>query len=231
MGHGLDSLESFCGFLLGQNRMIISPLQGVANPGGGGPLPSFLGRGRVSGLLSRASFNRKFGKYQSRLVVRVFCTANVELSRLVNLSSISISFSTSLLGIAKGEGGRHLVPFNRRLGRRVHGCISMQGKRVRGISSTFFMGRGNRQLCGGLICGLIGQGLSGIIALGGEDPRILERAFTAAVLGGRTRLKTIGRLLKRDDLTAARVCARAAFRRLGGICGRTRPQTWGEEWM
>lgn len=231
MGHGLDSLQSFCGCLLERKRIDISPLHGVAKPGGGGPLPSFLGRDRVGGLLSSASFNRKFGNYQSHLVVRVFCTANVHLSRLVNLSSGSISFSTSLLGMAKGEGGRHLVPFNSRLGRAVLRCISVEGRVVSKESSTFFMERGNRQLCGGLICGLIGQGLSGIMALGGHDPRILERAFTAAVLGGSTRLNTIGRLLNRDDLTAARVCARAAFRRLGGICGRTRPQTWGEEWM
>lgn len=74
----------------------------------------------------------------------------------------------------------------------------------------------------------MGGELSSVPALTGYDPRMLERSFTADVLGGKTRLGTIGRLLNRDDLTSADVCARAAFRRLGGIC-RTRPETRGRK--
>lgn len=206
-----------------------SPVLGVVKPGGGGPLPMFLGRHRVSQLLSSIPFGRSFANYQSEVILRVFCTANVQLSRLVKLGSISISFSTFLVGMAKGEGGRHLVPFKRRLQETVSICLGVEGRILPKGTRTFFILGGKGQVCPKGICLLIGQGLSGIISLGGEDPRILERAFTATVLGGRTRLNTIGRLLNRDDLAAARVCARAAFRRLGGICRRTRPETWGEE--
>lgn len=226
MGEGLDSLHSFCRCLLHRGLITISPITGIINPGGGGPLPIFMESRTVDRLLSNFRFPRAFRKIHSGAVLRIFCSANVQHTRLVTLESKSISFSTLIVGMAKGEGGRHLVPFKSELRRTLDICLRREAHFCSNRYRTFFVQGNKMELSPSSIGCVIGQCLSGIIALGGGDPRILQRAFTASVLGRRTRLRTMGRLLKRRDLAAARICARAAFRRLGRICRRTRPETW-----
>lgn len=159
-------------------------------------------------------------------VVVAFCRAKVQLSRLIGLSSYSIDFIGSRVGVANGKGGREVIPFNSRLGGALHRCLGLESTDIRTSSPTFFLSSGNREVRPTGIESVIEAGLTEIYSLGGGDPRILERSFTATVLGRRMKVRDLGGLLKRTGLSAARVCARAAFRRLGQICGVTRPETW-----
>lgn len=130
IGQGLDSLGSFFGFLVGRKFISMGPLQFIANPGAGGPLPAFMGRGSVRRLLSKSKFSRSFRKIESHLMLRVLCSAKIEHSRLINLRSASVSCSTVLVEIANGHGGRQLVPFTRELGGLVLTCARIQGHRI-----------------------------------------------------------------------------------------------------
>ncbi len=227
MGHELDTLEDFCHCLVGQSCMHMDPIYKVRKPGGRGPLPSFLGSSRVGELLSNSFFSSSFRNEESELVLGALCMANLHLSRLANLGNQSVSFRGTIVGMAKGQGGREGVPFKTSLHRLVRSCLLRGGREKIRDRKIFFMSKRNRQLDGTEIHGLMRCCLNLISALGGGDPRILQRAFTASVLGRRTSLRSMGRLLKRRDVSAARMCARVAFRRLGGVCGRTRPETWG----
>ncbi len=227
IGHGLSTLHSFCG-CLGHGKIAIGgPARGVRPVGKRGILPGFFLRGSVSEYLSLSRVGHAFKDVESKLVIRVLCRAKLQHSRLSDLGSGSISVGRGRLGILNGNGGREVIPFNRSLTKVVSRCVRLHRGRVKLRTRSFFISHGKRPLGPNRVCCVIEGLVNGIDARRGQDPRIIQRAFTAAVLGGNTSVGTVGGVLKRRDLSAARICARTAFDRVRRGCRHTRPQTGG----
>lgn len=99
---------------LGRRKLVRgSPVIAVRLPGGRRGLPGILSVSRVRHLVTTPSIGAILN-LESHTVLRLLCTANLHIDRLVRVAVDRVRLSVKFVRAVKGNSGREVIPLKRR---------------------------------------------------------------------------------------------------------------------
>lgn len=207
----LTDLRNFCSCLIGRiGQLSTSPATTVRPPGRSGMLPGCLATRRSVRLLRDARARDSFPR-QSCYVIALFLGYKVHLTRLINVGLSSVSLRGHRVHLFNGNRGRHVICLGSTYVRTLQLCLNGHGavRKLLPRRGTIFVAQQHgRHVSGHEMRRLIANTV-GTTKLGNFSARGLHRATTALVCRANgISVLALGRLLNRDGISAARVCAR-----------------------
>lgn len=174
---------------------------------------------------------REGGTLQSTTIVRLLFTAKVQVSRLYTLHVYSVSLCSKSILVCKGNSGRQVIRVKgRRIVRVLSRCHGRFLPRVRAYR-RFFTALGKATLSSRSMQQVVGGCTSLTTVRRRVAPRVFQRAFTADLLRTSISVHCVRRVLNRDSVRVARVCARITVSGRHTVLAAERPhgafRLWG----
>lgn len=214
-----SSLKSFYKYLLKNDLLSVSPLDGVPLPKLQKKLPGFVDEGGM-GVFSDLIFEDSYSGKMEQLVIELFYHTGIRLSELINLKISDVDFSNSTLKVLGKRNKERLIPFSFGLSETIKLYLP-----YRNTSTEYlFVTKNGMKTYPKLIYRIVQKYLTKITTLTKKSPHVLRHTFATHMLNNGAELNAIKEILGHASLSATEVYTHNSLEKIKLVYKQAHPR-------
>ncbi len=220
----VTSLKAFYKYLLRQEIIPVSPVDGVITPRVPKKLPIFVDENSLHHLLDDGYFSRDFEGVRDKLILSLFYGTGIRLSELVNLTRGQIFLSEYLIKVLGKNNKERIVPYPRSLNTLIEEYLVLRELEFGGEMSYFFATKKGKKVYEKLVYRVVKKYLTLVTTLEKKSPHVLRHSFATHLLNRGADLNAVKELLGHSNLAATQVYTHTTTDKLQSIYKQAHPR-------
>ncbi len=220
----LSTLKSFFRFLMRENIVEKSPMDGVVVPKIGRKLPVFVSEENMEKLEYEGGFSDDFPGYRDRLIIEMLYQTGMRRSELVGLRLRDVDFMRMELRVLGKGNKERIVPFEVGLKRLMDDYMCIRKEEVNPDNDYLFVTPKGKPIYDKLVYRVVKKYLSGVTTQKKRSPHVLRHSFATHLLNNGAELEAIKELLGHANLAATQVYTHNSFEKLKKVFKQAHPR-------
>lgn len=220
----VTSLKAFYKYLLRQEIIPVSPVDGVITPRIPKKLPIFVDENSLHHLLDDGYFSRDFEGVRDKLILSLFYGTGIRLSELVNLTRAQIHLEEHLIKVLGKNNKERIVPYPRSLNALFEEYLILRGTEFGGEMPNFFVTVKGKKVYEKLVYRVVKKYLTLVTTLEKKSPHVLRHSFATHLLNHGADLNAVKELLGHSNLAATQVYTHTTTDKLQSIYKQAHPR-------
>ncbi|WP_321287400.1 tyrosine-type recombinase/integrase [uncultured Sunxiuqinia sp.] len=220
----VTSLKAFYKYLLRQEIIPVSPVDGVITPRVPKKLPIFVDENSLHHLLDDGYFSRDFEGVRDKLILSLFYGTGIRLSELVSLTRGQIFLSEYLIKVLGKNNKERIVPYPRSLNTLIEEYLVLRELEFGGEMSYFFATKKGKKVYEKLVYRVVKKYLTLVTTLEKKSPHVLRHSFATHLLNRGADLNAVKELLGHSNLAATQVYTHTTTDKLQSIYKQAHPR-------
>jgi integrase/recombinase XerC len=215
-----SSLKSYYKFLLKNNIIDQSPMEGVPLPKVSKRLPKFVEEKSMDKLLSEMSFEANYTGAMERLVLELFYHTGIRLSELIGLKISDINFSEHQLKVLGKRNKERIIPFSFTLTETIRQFMTYRKSK----DDLLFVLENGKSVYPKLVYRMVNKHLNKITTIKQKSPHVLRHTFATHMLNNGAELNAIKELLGHVNLSATEVYTHNSLEKIKSVYKQAHPR-------
>ncbi len=221
----IASLRAYFKFLLREQVMQTSPVEGVVLPKLPKNLPDFVKEKEMDFLLDQVPFEEGFPGIRDKTIIDLFYGTGIRLSELVGLKDGSFDLSGRLVKVLGKRNKERLVPMNQSTVRNVSIYIQVRNAAFpERTQRSFFLTDKGEDIYQKLVYRIVNKHLRQVTTMAKKSPHILRHTFATILLNRGADINAIKELLGHANLNATQIYTHNTFEKLSSIYNQAHPR-------
>jgi integrase/recombinase XerC len=220
----VTSLKAFYKYLLRQEIIPASPVDGVITPRVPKKLPIFVDENSLHHLLDDGYFSKDFEGVRDKLILSLFYGAGIRLSELVNLTRGQIFLSEYLIKVLGKNNKERIVPYPRSLNTLIEEYLVLRELEFGEGMSYLFATKKGKKVYEKLVYRVVKKYLTLVTTLEKKSPHVLRHSFATHLLNRGADLNAVKELLGHSNLAATQVYTHTTTDKLQSIYKQAHPR-------
>ena len=220
----ITALKSFYKYLLRQELILVSPVDGVITPRVPKRLPLFVDENSLHHLLDDGYFQNDFEGVRDKLILSLFYGAGIRLSELIQLTDGQIFLKEYLIKVLGKNNKERIVPYPRSLNALFEEYILLRNAEFGTESGSFFLTAKGEVVYAKLIYRVVKKYLSLVTTLEKKSPHVLRHSFATHLLNRGADLNAVKELLGHSNLAATQVYTHTTTDKLQKVYKQAHPR-------
>ncbi|MBZ4676013.1 MAG: integrase [Anaerophaga sp.] len=219
------SLRAYFKYLLREEIMSSSPVEGVVLPKIPKNLPDFVKEKEMDFLLDHVLFSDDYTGIRDRTIIDLFYGTGMRLSELVALRDSDFDLKSGLVKVLGKRNKERLVPVNRSTIHSVNEYISVRNKTFGAEKfPAFFLTDKGKAVYHKLVYRIVNKHLKSVTTLAKKSPHILRHTYATILLNRGADINAIKELLGHANLNATQIYTHNTFEQLSSIYNQAHPR-------
>lgn len=226
----LSSLRAYYKYLLRNEVISKSPMQGVRGPKKKKPLPQFVRESDMECLLDEKLEGNSWEDMRERLVIQLFYETGIRLSELVGLNVEDVDFGRKSIKVTGKRNKQRIIPVGDGLLKSLKEYIdihpnssSNEELEAKEVSPLFVTDKGLR-VYPGWVYRLVHKNLSQVVTLKKRSPHVLRHTFATAMLNGNAELEAVKELMGHESVSTTQIYTHTTFEELKKAYNKAHPR-------
>lgn len=215
-----SSLKSFYKYLIRNEIVGASPMEGVPLPKLAKKLPEFVEEKSMGQLLTVVNFEMSYKGSLEKLVIELFYHTGIRLSELVNLKLSDVSLASGQLKVLGKRNKERIIPFSSQLSETISQFIAYRNS----TSDYLFVTEKGSQVYSKMIYRIVNRYLEKVTTLTKKSPHVLRHTFATHMLNNGAELNAIKELLGHVNLSATEVYTHNSLEKIKSIYKQAHPR-------
>ncbi|WP_159523123.1 tyrosine-type recombinase/integrase [Sunxiuqinia indica] len=220
----VTSLKAFYKYLLRQEIIPVSPVDGVITPRIPKKLPIFVDENSLHHLLDDGYFSKDFEGVRDKLILSLFYGTGIRLSELVNLTRGQIFLSEYLIKVLGKNNKERIVPYPRSLNTLIEEYLVLRELEFGEGMPYFFATKKGKKVYEKLVYRVVKKYLTLVTTLEKKSPHVLRHSFATHLLNRGADLNAVKELLGHSNLAATQVYTHTTTDKLQSIYKQAHPR-------
>lgn len=214
-----SSLKSFYKYLLKNQKVKESPMEGVPLPKLSKVLPKYVEEKNMS-IIASYNFEDSYSGAMEKLIIEMFYHTGIRLSELVNLRMKDLNLSLNQLKVLGKRSKERLIPFSFTLSETINEFLAYRNS----DSVYVFVMENGKQVYPKLVYRIVQKYLSKITTLTKKSPHVLRHTFATHMLNNGAELNAIKELLGHVNLSATEIYTHNSMEKIKSIYKQAHPR-------
>lgn len=222
----ITTLKSFFKFLLREEFIEVSPVEGVSTPKIPKRLPVFVRDAEMNHLLDDIPFSDDYEGVRDKLIIELFYGSGMRLSELVDLTDRDFDLKQGIVRVTGKYKKDRLIPMYKQLIQMVEHYLKVRNLefRMNKAHSFFLTGKGEN-IYHKLVYRTVNKYLALVTTLQKKSPHVLRHSFATSLLNAGADLNAIKELLGHSNLNATQVYTHNSFERITDVYKQAHPRS------
>ncbi|MFO8001647.1 MAG: tyrosine-type recombinase/integrase [Marinilabilia sp.] len=221
----IASLKAYFRFLLREQIIETSPVEGVVLPKLPKNLPDFVKEKEMDFLLDHVSFGDDYPGVRDKTIIDLFYGTGIRLSELVALKDHDFDLSRGLVRVLGKRNKERLVPMNQNTVGNVSKYMEVRNQTFGSAKAPFFfLTDGGEAIYHKLVYRIVNKHLKVVTTLAKKSPHILRHTYATILLNRGADINAIKELLGHANLNATQIYTHNTFEKLSSIYNQAHPR-------
>ncbi|TLX75701.1 integrase [Labilibacter sediminis] len=222
----ITALKSYFKFLMREELIEVSPVEGVVTPKIPKRLPVFVRDSEMNLLLDKIPFSEDYEGVRDKLILELFYGSGMRLSELVNLVDEDFDIPQGLVKVTGKFKKDRVLPMYKELVDMVSDYIEVR-KQYFGAERnlSFFLTKKGDNIYHKLVYRVVNKYLGLVTTLHKKSPHVLRHSFATSLLNAGADLNAIKELLGHSNLNATEVYTHNSFEKIIDIYNQAHPRS------
>ena len=220
----ITSLKSFFKYLLRQEIISSSPVDGVITPRIPKKLPVFVDENSLHHLLDDGYFQSDFEGVRDKLILSLFYGTGIRLSELINLTQGQIFLHEYLIKVLGKNNKERIVPYPRSLNPLIEEYLSIRNSEFGMEPNYVFLTSKGERVYEKLVYRVVKKYLALVTTLEKKSPHVLRHSFATHLLNRGADLNAVKELLGHSNLAATQIYTHTTTDKLQSIYKQAHPR-------
>lgn len=226
---GLSALRTFFRYLLTRGVVKCDPMQFVAYPKVGRPLPVFVRQSEMDQLLDHVTFPDDFCGRRDHLILLTFYSTGMRLSELTGLNVENFSWSRSEVRVLGKRNKHRLIPFGDELLNALTDYLPERNAVCGNSKGAFFVSDKGTRLSNAKVRSIVKNYLSIVTNVEKRTPHVLRHTFATVMLNNGADLEAVKNLLGHDSVATTQIYTHTNFEELKSAYLTAHPHSHSDE--
>lgn len=220
----ITALKSFYKYLMREEVVSFSPVDGVITPKIPKRLPIFVDENSLHHLLDDGYFQRDFEGVRDKLMLSLFYGTGIRLSELINLTDRQIFLKEYLIKVLGKNNKERIVPYPRSLNPLFEEYFLIRNGEFGASCDYVFLSAKGEKVYEKLVYRVVKKYLSLVTTLEKKSPHVLRHSFATHLLNRGADLNAVKELLGHANLAATQVYTHTTTDKLQSIYKQAHPR-------
>ena len=220
----ITALKSFYKFLLREELVKVSPVEGVTTPKIRKKLPVFVGESSLHTLLDNGYFRDDFSGKRDKLIVSLFYGTGMRRAELVNLKDSDIRMQESLVRVLGKNNKERLIPYPRPLNTVIQEYLDARDQEFPDKCEFLLVTDKGAPVYEKFIYRVVTQNLAQVTTIEKKSPHVLRHSYATHLLDRGADLNAVKELLGHSNLAATQVYTHSTTEKLQRVYKQAHPR-------
>lgn len=220
----ITSLKSYYKYLLRQEVVSVSPVDGVIIPKIPKKLPVFVDENSLHHLLDDGYFQNDFEGVRDKLILSLFYGTGIRLSELIHLTRSQVYLGEHLIKVLGKNNKERIVPYPRSLNSLFEAYFQVRDAEFGVTSPYIFLTQKGKKVYEKLVYRVVKKYLALVTTLEKKSPHVLRHSFATHLLNHGADLNAVKELLGHSNLAATQVYTHTTTDKLQSIYKQAHPR-------